>query len=60
MKIEKYSAEFDLYCQTMYTENCLERIDYGQKPYKNLNIYLTKNYDFIVDRFERGKRPWAM
>ena len=57
MKIEKESAEFKQYCRMMYNENCLERIDFGQTPYKNLNTYLTKNYNFIVDRFKKGKRP---
>ena len=60
MKIEKETAEFKAYCQTMYSENCLERLQYGQEPYKNLNTYLTKNYDFIVDRFKKGKRPQSL
>ncbi len=60
MKIEKESAEFKQYCQTMYGENCLERLQYGQEPYENLKAYLTKNYDFIVDRFKKGKRPQSL
>ena len=60
MKIEKENAKFKVYCQTMYSENCLERIEYGQKPYKSLEAYLTKNYNFIVDRFKKGKEPWSM
>ena len=58
--MKKDNAEFESYCQRMYNENCLERQDYGQKPYKSLEAYLTKNYNFIVDRFEKGKRPWSM
>jgi predicted transcriptional regulator len=58
--MKKDNAEFNSYCQIMYSENCLERIEYGQKPYKSLKAYLTKNYNFIVDRFEKGKRPWSM
>ena len=60
MKIEKENAEFNLYCQRMYNENCLERPKFGQEPYKNLNTYLTKNYDFIVDRYKKGKRPQSL
>ena len=60
MKIEKDNAEFNLYCRTMYNENCLERLNFGQEPYKNLNTYLTKNYDFIVDRFKKGIRPQSL
>ncbi len=60
MKIEKETAEFKAYCQTMYSENCLERLDYGQKPYKTFEDYLTKNYNFIVDRFKKGKGPWSL
>jgi hypothetical protein len=60
MKIEKENAEFNLYCRRMYNENCLERLDYGQKPYKSLEAYLTKNYNFIVDRFKKGKSPRAL
>ena len=60
MKIEKENAEFKQYCQMMYAENCLERLDFGQIPYKNLNTYITKNYDFIVDRFKKGKGPRSL
>ena len=58
--MKKDDAEFNLYCQRMYNENCLERPKFGQTPYKNLNAYLTKNYDFIVDRFKKGKRPESL
>ena len=58
--MKKDNAEFNSYCQRMYSENCLERIEYGQKPYKSLEVYLTKNYNFIVDRFEKGKQPWSI
>ena len=60
MKMKKDDAEFNLYCQRMYNENCLERPKFGQTPYKNLDTYLTKNYDFIVDRFKKGKRPESL
>ena len=58
--MEKNNTEFESYCQRMYSENCLERLEYGQKPYKSFEVYLTKNYNFIVDRFEKGKWPWSM
>ena len=58
--MKKDDAEFNLYCQRMYNENCLERPKFGQTPYKNLDTYLTKNYDFIVDRFKKGKRPESL
>ena len=60
MKMKKDNAEFNLYCRRMYNENCLERPKFGQEPYKNLNTYLTKNYDFIVDRYKKGKRPQSL
>ena len=58
--MKKDNAEFESYCQMMYSENCLERHEHGQKPYRNLESYLTKNYDFIVDRFKKGKRPQSL
>ena len=58
--MKKDNAEFNSYCNMMYNENCLERPKFGQTPYKNLNTYLTKNNDFIVDRFKKGKRPQSL
>ena len=60
MKIEKDNAEFRQYCQTMYNENCLERIHSGQVPYPSLESYITKNYDFIVSKFKDGERIWIL
>ena len=60
MKIEKENADFEQYCQIMYNENCIERLECGQIPYKTFEDYLTKNYNFIVDRFKKGKRPWSL
>ena len=60
MKIEKENAEFKNYCQLMYNENCLERIQSGQVPYPSLESYITKNYDFIVSKFKEGERIWIL
>ena len=60
MKMKKESAEFKSYCRMMYSENCLERRDHGQEPYPSLDAYVTKNYDFIVNKFEAKDRTWIL
>ena len=44
----------------MYNENCLEREEDGQEPYPSLEAYITKNYDFIVNKFEDKDRAWIL
>jgi hypothetical protein len=60
MKIEKESAKFKCYCRLMYSENCTERMDHGQVPYPSLEAYVTKNYDFIVNKYKGGLTPWLL
>jgi hypothetical protein len=61
MKIEKENADFKHYCRHMYDENCQERWVHGQTPYPSLEAYVTKNYDFIVDKFRvQNKKPWIL
>tara|TARA_B100000809_G_C14671530_1_gene363418 strand:+ start:40 stop:222 length:183 start_codon:yes stop_codon:yes gene_type:complete len=60
MEIEKENAKFKCYCQLMYSENCTERMDHGQTPYPSLDAYVTKNYDFIVNKYKGGLEPWIL
>ena len=46
--------DFVRFCRHLYVENCSERFDHGQEPYKNFDIYFTKNKRWLQDKFKKG------
>lgn len=43
---------FIIWCRYMYDENCKERWEHGQKPYKQFEIYYTRNFKWLKDKYK--------
>ena len=43
--------KFQKFCERMYIENQKERRDYGEKQYKDFNMYLKFNEKFLRDYY---------
>ena len=51
--------EFLAFVRVMYDENCAERWEAGQTPYKNEGEYLTKNVEWLEKQYyHRSAREW--
>jgi len=53
MKISIKNREFKRYCRLMYDENCRERWEVGEPPYKTIEDYVNKTEQFLWAEFER-------
>ena len=43
---------FIIWCRNMYDENCEERWQHGQKPYRQFEIYYTRNFKWLKDKYK--------
>ena len=46
---------FQIFVRRMYYENCKERRDNGQKPYFDWEEYLSKNEEFLKQKYQEKK-----
>ena len=55
MKNEIEKTEFKSWCRLMYDENCQERWQHGQNPYKNFDTYYTKHLKWLKEQYKTRK-----
>ena len=53
MKNEIENTGFMNWCKHMFEENCQERWQHGQQPYKDVSTYVTKNKSWLEKQYER-------
>ena len=47
--------EFKTWVTMMFYENCLERESDGMPPYKNVEDYTQRNYNWLQEKFKEIK-----
>ena len=45
---------FISWCRNMYDENCKERWEHGQKPYKQFEIYYTRHFKWLQQQYKES------
>ena len=45
--------EFRTWLTMMFYENCLEREEDGRSPYKNVEDYTQRNYNWLLTKFKK-------
>ena len=46
--------KFIIWCRNMYDENCKERWEHGQKPYKQFEIYYTRHFKWLQQQYKES------
>ena len=44
--------KFIIWCRNMYDENCQERWEHGQKPYRQFEIYYTRHFKWLQKQYK--------
>ena len=52
MVLEGDNKEFMYFCKWLYDENCHERSEHGQKPYKHFEVYYFTHTRWLKEQYE--------
>jgi len=44
----------------MYSENCKERFEFGEKPFPTAKAYLSKNRNFLESLYRQKKKEYRI
>jgi len=47
--------KFESFLSHMYTENCIERKNWGEESFPTISDYYEKNHSFLVEKFVEQK-----
>ncbi len=53
------SPEFKSFCQTMYTENCVERRTWNEEPYPSVEDYVVATKEFLMKEFLKNLKNYV-
>ena len=50
---------FLCFCRGLFEANTKERMSFNEKPYRSFDIYLEKNHDFLIEKFNNRENQSA-
>jgi hypothetical protein len=56
MVLDNSNKAFMDYCRWLYDENCHERSEHGQKPYKHFEVYYFAHTSWLRTKYEERQQ----
>ena len=56
MVLDNSNKAFMDYCRWLYDENCHERSEHGQKPYKHFEVYYFAHTRWLREQYEERQQ----
>ena len=56
MVLDNSNKAFIDYCRWLYDENCTERSEHGQKPYKHFEVYYSAHTRWLRKKYEEREQ----